>query len=84
MNEPNIQFDNCPFCGAQMLSFESEAHDLCVRNIKETVDGLNGWKCVGCTEILFDAHSNEKYVQAGDRLVLFLRKVDSQHQLPLI
>jgi HTH-type transcriptional regulator/antitoxin MqsA len=56
--------------------FRDEAMNIAHNGVTSTVEGLSGWRCGACGDILFDADSAKRYAAAGDALVLR----DREHQ----
>jgi HTH-type transcriptional regulator/antitoxin MqsA len=70
----------CLNCEARkgMIRFESETFTIEYAGMTATVEGLSGWRCVGCGEVEFDANSARRYAAAGDELVLHDRERQSK------
>lgn len=63
---------NCMNCDAHssMTRFEDETFTIEHAGMTARVEGLSGWRCDACNEVEFDAESAQRYVAAGDELVL--------------
>lgn len=68
---------NCESCRA-MTRFEGETFEVEYAGSKAKVDGLSGWRCENCGEVVFDAASAKRYAAAGDALVLQQRAKQSE------
>jgi HTH-type transcriptional regulator/antitoxin MqsA len=67
---------SCAACGGKkaMVRFENERFTIEHAGARKTVDGLSGWRCKACDEVVFDPESAQRYAAAGDELVLQARK----------
>ncbi|MEQ1889540.1 MAG: type II toxin-antitoxin system MqsA family antitoxin [Alphaproteobacteria bacterium] len=61
-----------------MKHFEEETFNISHAGMAATLDGLSGWRCVGCGETEFDSESARRYAAAGDMLVLREREQQSR------
>jgi HTH-type transcriptional regulator/antitoxin MqsA len=61
-----------------MVRFEDECFTIEHAGLRKTVDGLSGWRCSACGEVMFDPESAQLYAAAGDELVLKSRKREQQ------
>ena len=69
----------CGACGAQgMVRFRNENFDVEHAGMKVTVEGLSGWQCAQCEEVVFDADSAHRYAVAGDALVSRVRRDEGE------
>jgi HTH-type transcriptional regulator/antitoxin MqsA len=71
---------NCPDCGAgrSMKRVDHETFTVKHGGASTTVEGLSGWHCEACDDIIFDAESARRYAAAGDELVLRDRERQSK------
>jgi HTH-type transcriptional regulator/antitoxin MqsA len=71
---------NCSACGGKksMSRFEDERFVIEHTGLRKAVDGLSGWRCASCDEVVFDPESAQRYAAAGDELVLKSRKREQQ------
>lgn len=62
----------CVACGARksMIRFEDETFTIRHAGRTTKVEGLSGWRCAPCREVVFDADSARRYAAAGDELVM--------------
>lgn len=67
---------SCSACGDKrgMARFENERFTIEHAGLRKTVDGLSGWRCGACDEVVFDPESARLYAAAGDELLLQSRK----------
>lgn len=62
--------DFCPECGTpHPARFESETFTVEHKGKAAQVEGLSGWRCDHCSEVVFDPASAARYAEAGDTLV---------------
>jgi HTH-type transcriptional regulator/antitoxin MqsA len=61
-----------------MARFEGERFTIEHAGLRRVVDGLSGWRCEGCGEVVFDPESAQLYAAAGDELLLKSRKREQQ------
>ena len=66
----------CNACGGKktMVRFENERFTIEHGALRKAVEGLSGWRCKTCDEVVFDPESAKLYAAAGDDLVLQSRK----------
>jgi HTH-type transcriptional regulator / antitoxin MqsA len=69
---------NCPNCQipSGMMRFEGEALAIEHAGMSAMLEGLSGWRCEVCDEVVFDVDSAERYAAAGDQLVLRSRAAE--------
>ena len=62
---------NCNNCGARnsMTWFEAETFTVAHAGAATIIDGLSGWRCGDCHDVIFIADSALLYAAAGDALV---------------
>jgi HTH-type transcriptional regulator/antitoxin MqsA len=67
---------SCTACGGKktMMRFVNERFTIEHAGLRKVVEGLSGWRCRSCDEIVFDPESAQRYAAAGDALVLQSRK----------
>lgn len=64
----------CIACGApEATRFDGECFSLTHGDLAAAVDGLGGWRCRECGEVVFDPESAQRYAAAGDALVMQAR-----------
>lgn len=70
----------CYSCGAPegMAHFEGRGETLSVRGMERRVDDLSGWECRMCGEVELDPGCSDRYTDAGDELVVAVRKMVGQ------
>jgi HTH-type transcriptional regulator/antitoxin MqsA len=56
-----------------MARFENQAFTIAHADQHRTIDGLSGWRCTTCREVVFDAGSAQRYAATGDAMVLQVR-----------
>jgi HTH-type transcriptional regulator/antitoxin MqsA len=61
-----------------MVRFVGEVFEVEHSGMKVTVEGLSGWRCAACGEVIFDAESANRYAAAGDALVLRARRDEGE------
>lgn len=67
----------CAECGApDPTRFDRETFEIAHAGLSASVDGLSGWRCGSCGEVVFDAESARRYAAAGDQLVLRAREIE--------
>jgi HTH-type transcriptional regulator/antitoxin MqsA len=71
---------NCPNCEAagSMKRVDRETFTVKHGRMSATVEGLSGWRCEACDDIIFEAESARRYAAAGDELVLHERERQSK------
>jgi HTH-type transcriptional regulator / antitoxin MqsA len=71
---------SCIACGDKnaMVRFEDERFTIEHAGLRKAVEGLSGWRCASCDEVVFDPDSAQRYAAAGDELVLKSRKREQQ------
>jgi HTH-type transcriptional regulator/antitoxin MqsA len=71
---------SCNACGDKksMVRFEDERFTIEHAGLRRVVEGLSGWRCAACDEVVFDPESAQLYAAAGDELVLKSRKREQQ------
>lgn len=57
-----------------MFRFENQCFKIEYDGDHADVQGLSGWKCEVCDEVIFDLESAARYGAAGDELVLKNRR----------
>ena len=67
---------SCSACGEKkaMARFEDERFTVEHVGLHKAVDGLSGWRCKSCEDVVFDPESARRYAAAGDELILQTRK----------
>ncbi len=71
----------CVSCGAKELShFDNETHSVEYKGATVFVEGLNGWRCNACEEVVFENESAYLYCEAGDKLILADRQDLVKHK----
>lgn len=71
--------DFCAECGTpHPARFEGEAFTVEHKGAGLRVEGMSGWRCGPCGEIMFDPASATRYAEAGDTLVLAARREEGQ------
>jgi HTH-type transcriptional regulator/antitoxin MqsA len=64
----------CPDCGVPAaVPFKGETFRISHKEDATEVQGLSGWRCSSCGEVVFDAKSAKRYASAGDELILKAR-----------
>jgi HTH-type transcriptional regulator/antitoxin MqsA len=58
-----------------MMGFDGESLAIEHAGMTATLEGLSGWRCEVCDEVVFDVDSAGRYAAAGDELVLQSRAV---------
>jgi HTH-type transcriptional regulator/antitoxin MqsA len=63
---------SCSTCGSKetIARFENERLAITHDGQNGTIDGMSGWRCKNCGEVVFDPESAERYGAAGDAMVL--------------
>jgi HTH-type transcriptional regulator / antitoxin MqsA len=71
---------HCQDCGAagSMKRVDRETFTVKHGGTAAAVEGLSGWRCEACDDIMFDAESARRYAAAGDELVLRERERQSK------
>jgi HTH-type transcriptional regulator/antitoxin MqsA len=66
----------CVCCDAEveMTPFSNETHQVTFREYSREVAELSGFRCSTCGEVEYDSASAQRYVDAGDSLVLESRR----------
>lgn len=66
----------CAQCGArEFVVFQDETFPL---GAGGSIDGLCGWRCSACAEVMLDDVSHSRYAQASDAAVREVRKAEQQ------
>ena len=70
----------CPACGTRkaLVSFRGESFPAQVGDATENVTDLSGDRCGACEEVFLDSASAQRFSDAGDALVLKLRKAEGE------
>lgn len=79
-NPPRCAAGQCPVCATRksLVHFEGESFPVHVGDATDQVAGLSGDRCSQCGEVFFDAASAKRYADAGDLLVVKLRKAEGE------
>ena len=67
---------SCGSCGSAtgMAPFEGVVFGIEHAGMADTIEGLAGWRCALCGEVEFEAESARRYAEAGDGLVIAVRR----------
>ena len=73
-----MKVKNCYICGAPdaLHYFEGRSETISVKGMERRVDNLSGWQCQVCGDGFWDPNNDsaDRYGEAGDELVLAVRK----------
>ena len=73
-----MKVKNCYICGAPdaLHYFEGRSETISVKGMERRVDNLSGWECHVCGDGFWDPNNDsaDRYGEAGDELVLAVRK----------
>jgi HTH-type transcriptional regulator/antitoxin MqsA len=56
-----------------MARFENQMFKIAHAGRHGTTDGLSGWRCKSCDEVVLDPEGAQRYAAAGDAMVLQAR-----------
>lgn len=79
-NLPKLAAGQCSVCGTRkaLVHFDGESFAVQVRDATEMVPDLSGDRCSACEEVFLDSASALLFADAGDDLVLKLRKTEGE------